>query len=73
MSEIIDIPTVLIVLIIYSMILWFICEALNRHMDALFYLYSSLLSIFTLFLEGAGGKTTKNKTTNQKTPHNQHN
>lgn len=55
------------------MVLWFSCEALNRHMDALFYLYSSLLSIFTLFLEGAGGKTTKNKTTNQKTPHNQHN
>lgn len=59
------------------MVLWFSCEALNRHMDALFYLYSSLLSIITLFLEGSRGETTKiknkNKTTNQKTPHNQHN
>lgn len=50
------------------MVLWFSCEALNRHMDDQFYLYSSLLSIITLFLEGSRGKNyeNQNKTTNQK-------
>lgn len=48
------------------MVLWFSCEALNRHMDALFYLYSLRLSIITLFLEGSRGKNYENQKQNYK-------
>lgn len=49
------------------MVLWLICEALNRHMDALFYLYSSLLIIIvTLFLEGSRGKNYEDQKQNYK-------